>query len=641
MSIVKMKKLRVTAMKSQKEELLKSLLMLGCVEVSEPDGLLSDPEAAALMARETGELERLRGEHGTVARALGTLTRYAPVKTKMFPERENVSASDFLKRDDLPGCVELAERLDTLDSRIRRTVAEQARLDSQLEALLPWQALELALDFEGTKTCAALFGSVPANTDFRALEDAVEDLASPAQVYKISEGIDQICLYVLYLRENQDALNEALRDFAFSASMPRGLHGTAGENIEEVRRGIEELISERAELTEQIAKLSERRAELQRALELLATEISRAEAGDKFLATASTVTFDGWLPVPSVGEFEKTLSEFICQWELRDPLPEEYPDVPVKLKNNPITSPLMMVTEMYSLPSYDGVDPNPLMAPFFVLFYGIMMADMGYGLVMMLGALFVKSKKPKGGTKTFFDLLLLCGVATFVIGIFTGSFFGDFLTQLGVVCGFSLKIPAMLDVNASTQELLYAAIAVGFLQILVGMGISFYMQIRDGHFLDGLFDVGSWWLLFAGIGVFVLWGTPWVAVAGAVALVATQGRGSKNIGGKIAGGLGSLYNITGYFGDALSYARLMALMLAGGAVASAFNQIGSMTGNVFTYILIAFVGHALNLGLNLIGCYVHDLRLQCLEYMGKFYKDGGRGFAPLKLDPKHYNIVTK
>jgi V/A-type H+-transporting ATPase subunit I len=376
-------------------------------------------------------------------------------------------------------------------------------------------------------------------------------------------------------------------------------------------------------------------------LDLTRARLDEAEASEKLLATERTVTLTGWIPAPAVKRLEDVLSRCDCAWETCDPTADETPDVPVQLRNTALTRPLTMVTEMYSYPAYDGVDPNPLMAPFFIAFYGIMMADMGYGLLMMLAALTVRRKKPRGAMRDFFDLMLLCGVATFAVGAFTGGFFGDFLTQLGVICGFTFKLPALIDVNRSTQELLYASIAVGCLQIIVGMGISFYMQIRDGHFLDGLFDVGSWWLLFAGIGVFVLTGSPWVGVAGVAALIATQGRSSKSVGGKIVGGLGSLYDITGYFGDALSYARLMALMLAGGAVASAFNQIGSMTGNIVAFIVIAAVGHALNLGLNLIGCYVHDLRLQCLEYMGKFYRDGGRAFAPLKLDPKYYNVVYK
>jgi V/A-type H+-transporting ATPase subunit I len=154
-----------------------------------------------------------------------------------------------------------------------------------------------------------------------------------------------------------------------------------------------------------------------------------------------------------------------------------------------------------------------------------------------------------------------------------------------------------------------------------------------------VFDVVPWWILFAGIGVIALWNNYYLLIAGVAALILTQGRSAKSIPIKLVNGIGSIYNITGYFGDVLSYARLMALMLAGGAIAQAFNMIGAITGNIVTFLIIAAIGHAINLGLNLIGCYVHDLRLHCLEYLGKFYKDGGRAFDPLRINAKYVNII--
>ncbi|MDR0491629.1 MAG: V-type ATP synthase subunit I, partial [Oscillospiraceae bacterium] len=165
--------------------------------------------------------------------------------------------------------------------------------------------------------------------------------------------------------------------------------------------------------------------------------------------------------------------------------------------------------------------------------------------------------------------------------------------------------------------------------------------IRDGKALDGILDVIPWWLLFAGIAVGAL-GLTWiVAIIGAAALILTQGRAKPTIVGKMIGGLASLYDITGYFGDILSYSRVMALMLAGGVIAMVFNTLGALTGNIITFFIIFIIGHALNFSLNLLGCYVHDLRLQCLEFFGKFYEDGGRPFNPLRVTTKYNNLVKK
>jgi V/A-type H+-transporting ATPase subunit I len=173
------------------------------------------------------------------------------------------------------------------------------------------------------------------------------------------------------------------------------------------------------------------------------------------------------------------------------------------------------------------------------------------------------------------------------------------------------------------------------------MGIRLFKKVKDGRALDGILDVCPWWLLFAGLACGALGATWWIAIAGAASLILTQGRAKPTIAGKIVGGLASLYDITAYFGDVLSYSRVMALMLAGGVIASVFNTVGAMTGNIVTFFIIFVIGHLLNLGLNLLGCFVHDLRLQCLEFFGKFYQDGGRPFKPLSVKTKYNTLVKK
>ena len=327
--------------------------------------------------------------------------------------------------------------------------------------------------------------------------------------------------------------------------------------------------------------------------------------------------------------------------QAEDPDPAEYPQVPVKLKNNWFTRPLNMVTEMYSLPAYGSLDPNPLMAPFFILFYGIMMADMGYGLLMMLASVIVlKKKRPSGTMAHFFGLLGLCGVSTFIMGALTGGFFGDFLTQLFKLIDPSstFELPALFTPLNDTMMILVGAMALGFVQIVTGMAISLIKKVRRGQFMDALWEEVTWWVVFAGLALYLLRGfLPVLAVGGVMVLVGS-GWNAKGFG-KVTAVFGSLYNhITGYFGDILSYSRLMALMLAGSVIAQVFNTLGAIPGNIVIFILISAAGNALNFALNLLGCYVHDLRLQCLEYFNKFYEDGGKPFRPLDLSGKYYDI---
>ena len=156
--------------------------------------------------------------------------------------------------------------------------------------------------------------------------------------------------------------------------------------------------------------------------------------------------------------------------------------------------------------------------------------------------------------------------------------------------------------------------------------------------MDAVWNEITWWIVFAGIALAVLGIGNIVLVLGVILVVAGPVITGKGLG-KITGIFASLYNnVTGYFGDILSYSRLMALMMAGSVIAQVFNTLGTIPGNVIFFFIVATVGNVLNFGLNLLGCYVHDMRLQCLEFFGKFYEDGGKPFRPLQFNTKYVDI---
>jgi V/A-type H+-transporting ATPase subunit I len=144
--------------------------------------------------------------------------------------------------------------------------------------------------------------------------------------------------------------------------------------------------------------------------------------------------------------------------------------------------------------------------------------------------------------------------------------------------------------------------------------------------------------VFLGIALLALNVTKLVLYVGLAMVLVGAGWSAKGFG-KVTAVFSSLYShVTGYFGDVLSYSRLMALMLSGSVIAQVFNTLGAIPGNIFIFLLISLLGNTLNFALNLLSCYVHDLRLQCLEYFGKFYKDGGRAFDPLAFNTKYVDI---
>ncbi len=272
------------------------------------------------------------------------------------------------------------------------------------------------------------------------------------------------------------------------------------------------------------------------------------------------------------------------------------------------------------------------------------MADMGYGLIMIIGcAVVIKMRKLKGSNANFFRLFEYCGIATFIFGAITGSFFGDLIPKVAeMTTGAEIALPSLFSPLNNALMVLIGSLILGVIEIFTGMVINMYKQIKRGQTMAALCGEGAWFVVFILIGVAVLTGAVKICiVAMVVVLVLTQGYGKKGILGKLAGIGGSLYNnITGYFSDILSYSRLMALMLAGAVIAQVFNTLGSLTGNVVLFFIIAIIGNALNMALNLLSCYVHDLRLQCLEFFGRFYEDGGKAFEPVEIKTKYVNIIS-
>ena len=527
--------------------------------------------------------------------------------------------------------------------------AEEAREKAAIEALTPWAALDLPLGFHGTERAAVTLCSFPAALDMAEADLTLGAAAPEAQLLRVSDDRSLHYAVLVCLREEHDAAAEALRPLGFSIMTVQETSGTAKEGIAAAEARLAELAEEKQQCASAIASHADSRDELKLRADTLSTRIDRAEAESKLLRTESTVCLTGWVLAEREAELAKTLEKYDCAWETAEPGKDEYPEVPVKLKNNRVTRALNMVTEMYSLPAYDGVDPNPLMAPFFILFYGIMLADMAYGLIMIIAALVVlKKKKPRKGTRNFFELMLWCGISTTIMGALTGGFFSDAPLQIAQIINPDTTwqgLPALFTPLDDTIMILIGAMCLGFIQIITGMIISVVEKVKNGEIFDAVFNEGTWWVIFVGLALWVLGigsvgGVPVVLAIGGVMLFIGSAKGKKGFG-IFTGFIGAIYNgVTGYFGDILSYSRLMALMLAGSVIAQVFNTIGAIFGNVFIFIIISLFGNALNFALNLLGCFVHDLRLQCLEFFKAFYKDGGKPFKPLEINTKYVTVTN-
>ena len=644
MAIVKMKRIRLIALAQDRDALLAGLLHAGCVEVKEPSQTLA--EGPDFLRREDARVAQAKDAQGELKAAVTVLNHTAPQKGGLFTPRDQMTEKDFLDKAALDRALALAEEINSHAKAVSACSAREARLEAVRLALVPGRAYDAPLVLRENKTTSVLLGTVPSAVDFPAMAGAVEEAAGAAVVHLLSTGRQQHCLEILCHRSCEQETLEALRAYGFSFAQMKELTGTVAENLQRIQSEMEETQRQRQQAVEAIRALGPRRRELQIAMDRIAQVVATESTKERLLNAGPVLYLDGWVPEERTGKLEQLLAAFDCAYALEDPAPEEYSQVPVALKNGKLTRCMNMVTEMYSLPVYGTVDPNPLMAPFFILFYGIMMADMGYGLLMILGAIFmIKKMQARGGMRNFAELLFYCGISTFFVGAITGGFFGDFLTQIiGIISpGTEFALPALFTPMNDTIAILGGSLVLGFIQIITGQIVSFVEKARHGHLMDGIWDEGTWWVLylaviFLALGIGNVGGYPVVLIIGLVMLVVGSTRNAKGFG-KVGAFIGAVYNgVTGIFGDVMSYARLMALMLSGSIIASVFNTLGGLTGNVILFLVISMLGNALNFALNLLGCYVHDLRLQCLEFFGKFYQDGGKPFRPLAINTKYVDI---
>ena len=634
-----MKHLRLLGMESEREALLKAMQDMECVEISSIDGSeealksgFAKPDDKALMsAQEASRAYRT---------ALASLDRFAPEKKGMFRKRQGVSRATFFSAESEENARTAAETINKDTRRLGEIESERTKNEALRATLAPWLTVDAPLG-GADGALAVFFGTAGLNvTDdaLKALADSLDGLLTWQQA-----SSDRSLRYLLVMCHGsvKERALSALRDLGFSTVSFRGMTGTAKENDKALAENLAALEKERQEIEQRIAGLGGKREALLEASDRAAIALRREEAKSRLVGTDKVFSLEGWLPADRCAALEKALEPFTCAIETREPTEDEYPQVPVQLKNNKLTRPLNMVTEMYSLPAYGTLDPNPLMAPFFILFYGIMMADMGYGLLMMIASVIISKKyRPKGMSGELFSLLGLCGISTFIMGALTGGFFGDFLTQLVAIVspGTVFALPKLFDPLDDLTMILIGSMALGMVQIVTGMAISLIEKCKRKKFLDAFFEEITWWTVFIGIALLALGkGAAVLYVGCALVLLGpiVQGKGW----GRLTGVFGSLYNhVTGYFGDILSYTRLMALMLAGSVIAQVFNMLAAMPGNVIAFIIISMLGNAMNFGLNLLGCYVHDLRLQCLEFFNKFYVDGGKPFRPMTLDTEYVDL---
>ena len=644
MGLAKMNKLYLVAHQAEKDKVLAVLQQLGVLDVTDLQAKDVENQAWAELVdgdQEQEALQELELRLADVRFALDFLHRHYREKKGMMDaltgSKVAIDAGDLSgtaqKWAAVSGDVHAALR--KVDEKLMALRNEETRLQNLKLQLAPWGKLNVPLnEVKATATTSVELGTLPT----AELASVKEDLASVAAFImdEVNSDRSDTFVFMAYHVDDAEAVQSILKQHNFNRHAFPQLTGTAQENLDRIERELVEAQQQREAALADAGKQVEHRETLHSYLDYLTVERDKKKIVENFARTGNAFIVEGWVrqdDVPSV----KSKLEGACETvEMIVREPEDGETFPVALENKSFFAPFEFVTKLYGIPSPHGLDPTPVLTPFFIVFFGLCMTDAGYGVVIaLLGALGLwKVKAPT--VRKLLWVLFAGGLSTIVFGWLVGGWFG--LQVLGA--------PLFFDSLADPLQMLVYALALGVIQIFFGMAIQFYRLVRQGKVLDAIFDVGLWYVFIIGLLLFAAPGMADIgrimSIIGAAGLILTQGRTQPGIVKKFLSGLLSLYNITGYLSDVLSYSRLLALGLATAVIALAINTMaGLLAGSAIGFvvmIILLIAGHAFNLIINTLGSYIHASRLQYIEFYNRFYEGGGRAFLPFQLNTKNIEI---
>ena len=643
---LKMQKIEIIGLMQDSKKIVERLQRRGIVELTDikDDRLvkLNTAQSVSLFEKNKTKLEH----------ALEILERFSPEKASvkyMFKGKAEIEKHDFGKKAEmLEKVMKTAAEIELLDKSCTDAKNENARLVLKKNNLSFWLPLDIPTGFKGTENTAFFIGSIPESI---STEELSEQLPESSDINIISTSKTQTNFCVLALKNEAVSVGNALRKLGF-VPFPEESDLTPRETVEKINEQIERnkgLIEKNESMIISHAKY---RDDIKFMIDYLGMRSDKYAALNRLALTRETIIITGYIPQKYVSALSNELEKkYTVAISTKEPNAED--DVPVLLENSRFSSPVEGITEMYSLPGKDDLDPTPVMSFFYYLFFGMMLSDAGYGILMVLGtSLALRKFKLEAKMKKTLTMFKYCGISTIFWGALFGSWFGD-IVQVVSKQFFGKEIGSLalwFEPLADPIKLLLFSFGLGICHLFLGLGANLVNLWRQGRRLDAICEVIPVYITIIGaapLGASILTTVPsvftqiglYVAAVGAILVVLTSGRTAKSFLSRIFGGLYGLYNMaTGYLSDILSYSRLLALGLATGSIASVINLIGSMPSNLvlkaIMLILVFVVGHTANLAINLLGAYVHTDRLQFVELFSKFYEGGGRAFEPLSVKTK-------
>ena len=658
MPVVEMRKLVLIGNSSERESLIKLLHTEECAQIVaavKPEGTRYADKQSALEAFGAKKakidfifdlMKSCQIEAQSLIKA--KKISYKPVKKPFLAGKPSLTMEEFYNTPSLEdGVYDVAERLTKLSEELIRNKANEIKLKNTVAQLLPYKDVDAKLEsFKDTANVCVMLGTLPSSKK-TAVQKAEDE---GAQILYFDAGT--VCTVVcIFLKENYDAVAKILSDAEFTACT-LNYTGVPKDVIAESEKLAEANESMREKLIEQIISYEYILDDCKRLYDYYLIEERKLECEMQTSCTETSYILEAWVPEGKVKELDEALenSPLALTYEIREPLADEKP--PTYVEDNAVVEPYQSVTNMFSAPAYREIDPNPFVAFFFFLFFGMMLADAGYGLVLMIltGIVLIKQRPPKGQA-SLVKIIFMGGLSTVIWGIIFGSYFGYSATDLGIWCWFN---PIEQPMN-----MLFLSLGMGVFQMCFGLGINMVAMFKQKKPLDAISGTLSWYFMILGLAlafgsslIKAVTMPSWVRTVGyvllgvGVFLLMLSGALHKKGASKVSGAFARLYDIINFFSDLMSYTRIFGLGLASAVIGMVFNEIGSLMMNmipikaigVIVTAVVFLIGHVFNIGINALGAYVHNSRLQFVEFFGKFYTGGGELFRPLGCEMKYYYI---
>lgn len=637
MAIVKMDKFSLLSFNDKRSSLLNILQNFNYVHFN--DLKLKEDESYLKEVENSAVLNSIEEKQDKLKYAVETVKKYS---------KEDLPKD--LKRLDIENVYRQSENFDfnLIYDKLLKLVKEREGLvdkkqanDTRIQDLSPWKDVNLNInDLYESERVFVETGSISSQFYDSLRKELVEKHLEKSLVYKLSER-DKISYIVgIASLDEKEEFNEILREFGFTRIRIKA-EGPVGEELEKLKANSKKYKNDISKLEEEIGGFAKYMDDFYLYESFLENEKKKEASVENFLKTKSMDVIEGFVPSDMAETFKKDLTSVLGEEYILDigEADLDDPDVPIILDNNSVVEPFESVVETYALPRYNEIDPSLLVAIFYTIFTGFMIGDLGYGILGVIGTIFLLKKKdfPKSSEKMV-KLFLAISLSACFFGILFGSVFG------GII-----EVPfGWIDTQKDVYTLIGMSFAIGTVALMVSVGMTIVIHLKNNRPLDAIYDSLFTYLFLGGIGYYVYSKSKiglYVMAAGMVGILLFSGRDAKTIGGRLGSGFYNVYGLTSWIGDFVSFLRLMALVLSGGFVAYAVNVIVKMVGGAGFFgllggIIIFVIFQIFNMFLSYLSAYVHGLRLIYVEMFNKFYEGGGVKFREMLEDTKKI-IINK